>query len=168
MDLCGPMRIMSRGGKKYVMVLVDDYSRFTWTLFLASKEEAFNAFSISAKKIQRTLDTHIISIKPDHGTEFENRLFYNFCSENGISHNFSSPRTAQQNGVVEKKNKTLEEMARAMLLSGNLPQSFWDEAINTAYYTINRCMARPLIEKIPYELLKGRKPNISHPMAFGC
>ncbi|XP_070014477.1 uncharacterized protein [Nicotiana sylvestris] len=83
-------------------------------------------------------------------------------------HNFSAPRNPQQNGVVERKNRTLEDMARTMLLSSKLPHNFWAEAVNTACYIISRCMTRPLIEKTPYELLKGRKPNISHLRAFGC
>ncbi|XP_070004244.1 uncharacterized protein [Nicotiana sylvestris] len=88
--------------------------------------------------------------------------------QHGINHKCSAPRTPKQNGVVERKNMTLEEMARTMLLSSKLPHSFWAEAVNTAFYIINRCMTRCIIETTPYELLKGRKPNISHLRAVGC
>ena len=70
--------------------------------------------------------------------------------------------------MVERKNRTLQEMARTMMIASKIANQFWAEAINTACYTINRCMTRPLLEKTPYELLKGRKPNISHLRVFGC
>ncbi|XP_070008199.1 uncharacterized protein [Nicotiana sylvestris] len=110
----------------------------------------------------------LASIRSDHGTEFKNSKFVEFCDKNGIDHNFSAPRIPQQNGVVERKNRTVKDMARTMLLSSKLPHSFWAEAVNTACYIINRCMTRPLVEKTPYELLKGRKPNISYLRTFGC
>ena len=91
-----------------------------------------------------------------------------FCNENGISHNFSSPRTPQQNGVVERKNRTLQEMARTMLCENSVPRHFWVEAVNTACYVQNRILIRPLLNKTPYELWKGRRPNISYFHSFGC
>ncbi|THV56149.1 transposase, partial [Flagellimonas alvinocaridis] len=102
------------------------------------------------------------------GKEFENTPFQTFCVENGIDHNFSAPRTPQQNGVVERKNRTLEEMARTMLCENNLPKYFWAEAIHSACYILNRALIRPILKKTPYELFVGRKPNISHLRAFGC
>ncbi|XP_070026120.1 uncharacterized protein [Nicotiana sylvestris] len=103
MDLCGPMRVPSRGGKKYIFVIMDDYSRFTWTLFLRTKDETFPVFATFVKKIQVNMSHNVVSIRSDHGTEFDTAKFDEFCAENGISHNFSAPRTPQQNGVVEKK-----------------------------------------------------------------
>ena len=84
----------------------------------------------------------------------EKACFDAFYGENGISHNFYAPRTSQQNGVVERRNKTLEEMARTMLCENNLPKYFWAEAINTSCYIINRVMIRPILKKTPYELLE--------------
>ncbi|XP_070005014.1 uncharacterized protein [Nicotiana sylvestris] len=150
------------------MLLVDDYFRFTWKLFLTSKDEAFGMFIAFVRKTQKQFRNQLASIRSDHGTQFENAKFAEFCDENGINHNFSAPRTPQQNGVVERKNITLDDMARTMLFSRKLPNSFWAEAVNTACYIVNRCMTRPLVEKTPSELLKGRKPNISHLRAFGC
>jgi len=80
----------------------------------------------------------------------------------------SAPRTPQQNGVVERKNGTSEDMAITMMIANNLEKNLWAEAISTACYIINRCMTRPILEKTPYKLLKGRKPNISHFRTFGC
>ena len=91
-----------------------------------------------------------------------------YCNEHGLSHNFSAPRTPQQNGVVERKNRTLEEMARTMLIASGLPRNFWAEAVNTACYIINRVLLRPITSKTPYELFKGIKPNISYFRVFGC
>jgi len=85
-----------------------------------------------------------------------------------VEHNFSAPRTPQQNGVVESKNRTLEDMTRTMLIASGLARNFWAEALNTSCYVINRCMIRPILNKTPYELFKGRKPNIMHLRIFGC
>ena len=168
MDLFGPSRTMSFGGNYYALVIVDDYSRYTWTLFLTNKNDAFRAFKKLAKLIQNEKNLNIASIRSDHGGEFQNKFFENFCEENGIEHNFSSPRTPQQNGVVERKNRSLEEMARTMLNEANIPKYFWADAVNTACYVMNRTIIRPILAKTPYELYKGRKPNISHLHVFGC
>lgn len=94
-----------------MLVIVDNYSRFTWTLFLASKEESFDFFFVFIKKMEKKLETSLISIRSNHGTKFKNVKFLEFCSTNGIDHDFSTSRTPQQNGAVERKNKTLEDMA---------------------------------------------------------
>ena len=91
-------------------------------------------------------------MRSDHGKEFENEAFESFCSKRGISHNFSCPRTPQQNGVVERKNCTLIEMARTMLNEYSLPTYFWAEAINTSCYILNRVSKSPILNKTPYEL----------------
>ena len=126
-------------------------------MFLAHKDEAFNPFLKFYKKVSNQKGFSIIAIRSDHGTEFENQFFENFCTEHGIDHNFSAPRTPQQNGVVERKNRTLEEMARTMLCEGNLPKYFWAEAVNTACYILNRVLIRPILKKTPYELWNERK-----------
>ena len=93
MDLFGPTRVASLGGMRYAYILVDDYSRFTWVCFLAHKNDAFKAFKNFAIRVQKEKGFYISSIRSNHETEFENEFFKNFCSENGISHVFSSPRT---------------------------------------------------------------------------
>ena len=98
-----------------------DFSRYTWVLFLAHKNDVFHEFSKLCRKIQNEKGFIISCIRSDHGKEFENVNFESFCDEHGIEHNFSAPRTPQQNGVVEKKNRTLQEMARTMLHENNLP-----------------------------------------------
>ena len=111
MDLCGPMKVRSRGGYLYVFVLMDDYSRYVWPIFLRSKDETFREFNTLIKRTQNKLGTNLVAIRTDHGTEFDNASFMEFCESNGIDHNFSAPRTPQQNGVVERMNRTLEDMS---------------------------------------------------------
>ena len=141
-DLCGPMRVISRGGKRYILVIVDDYSRFTWTMFLATKKETYEVFEIFVRLVQKKLNTEVINIRSDHGSEYENSQFLCFCTTNGIDHNFSAPRTPQQNGVVEHKNRTLEVVARTMQITSKLPKFYWAETINTTCYLIKMCTIR--------------------------
>jgi len=110
----------------------------------------------------------ILKVRSDHGGEFENEPFESFCEKHGIIHEFSSPRDPQQNGVVERKNRTLQEMARTMIHENNLAKHFWAEAVNTTCYIENRIYIRHILEKIAYELFKGRRPNISYFHQFGC
>jgi len=142
--------------------------RYTWTLFLESKSDAFAAFKKLARRLQNSKSSNIGSIRSDHGGEFQNEKFSKFCEKFGILHNFSGPRTPQQNGVVERKNKSLEELARTMLNESSLPKYFWADAGSTSCYVMNRVHIRPILKKTPYELFNGRKPNISHLKVFGC
>ena len=167
-DLFGPSRHASLSGKFYACVIVDDYSRYTWVLFLANKDDAIDAFRIFYKKVQNEKGYSISCIRSDHGGEFENHAFENFCNDFGIEHQFSSPRTPQQNGVVERKNRSIQEMARTMLNENSLPKYFWAEAVNTTSYVLNRVLIRPNLNKTPYELWKGRKSNIGYFKVFGC
>lgn len=156
MDLFGPSAIQSYGGNFYTLVIVD-YSRYTWTKFLKSKNESFDKFEILSKKIQNQVGSNIVSIRTDHGHEFDNEFqFGKFCDKNGITHNFSAPRTPQSNGVVERKNRTLQEMSRTMLNEQNIPQKFWCNAVDTSTYILNRVLIRQFLNKTPYELYKGK------------
>ncbi|GJY81354.1 retrovirus-related pol polyprotein from transposon TNT 1-94 [Tanacetum coccineum] len=168
MDLFGPSVVRSYGGNRYTLVIVDDYSRYTWTRFLKDKTEAFDQFEIFSKKIQNQLGCTIVSIRTDHGREFDNEVqFGEFCNANGITHNFSAPRTPQSNGVVERKNRTLQEMSRTMLNEQSLPQKFWCNAVDTSTYILNRILIRAILGKTPYELLRGRKPTLDYFRVFG-
>ncbi|CAJ2671829.1 unnamed protein product [Trifolium pratense] len=167
-DLFGPVNTASINGKKYGLVIVDDYSRWTWVKFLRTKDEAYDEFSIFCKQIQNEKGYTILKVRSDHGGEFENEPFENFCEKFGILHEFSSPRTPQQNGVVERKNRTLQEMARTMMHETNVAKFLWAEAVNTACYVQNRIYIRSKLNKTAYELFKGRKPDISYFHQFGC
>ncbi|GJZ35296.1 retrovirus-related pol polyprotein from transposon TNT 1-94 [Tanacetum coccineum] len=111
MDLFSPSDVRSYGGNRYTLVIVNDYSMYTWTRFLKDKTKAFDQFEIFSKKIQNQLGCTIVLIRTDHGREFDNEVqFGEFCNGNGITQNFSAPRTPQSNGVVERKNRTLQEI----------------------------------------------------------
>ncbi|WJX51852.1 hypothetical protein P8452_38016 [Trifolium repens] len=136
--------------------------------FLRTEDDTYEVFSIFCTQIQNEKDSKILKVRSDHGGEFENEPFEKICEEHGILHEFSSPRTPQQNGVVERKNRSLQEMARTMMHENNLAKFFWAEAVNTACYIQNRIYIRPILNKTTYELFRGRKPNISYFHQFGC
>ncbi|GJV97823.1 retrovirus-related pol polyprotein from transposon TNT 1-94 [Tanacetum coccineum] len=168
MDLFGPSAVRSYGGNHYTLVIVDDYSMYTWTRFLKDKTEAFDQFEIFSNKIQNQLGCTIVLIRTDHGREFDNEVqFGEFCDANGITHNFSAPRTPQLNGVVERKNRTLQEMSRTMLNEQSLPQKFWCNAVDTSTFILNRILIRTILGKTPYEIFRGRKPTLDYFRMFG-
>nr|GEX11825.1 copia protein [Tanacetum cinerariifolium] len=132
MDLCGPMRIASINGKRYVLVIVDDYSRYTWVQFLKSKDEAPEVIKTFLKRISILFQSPVIIIRTDNGTKFKNQVLKEYFDSVGISHQVSSIRTPQQNGVVERRNRTLVEAARTMLIFSRAPLFLWAEAIANA------------------------------------
>ena len=112
MNLCGPMRVQSINRKRYVLVVVDDYSRFTWVKFLRSKDEAPEIIIKLIKQLQVSLNKTVRFVRTDNGTEFVNQQLTQFYENIGITHQRSVPRMPQQNGVVERRNRTLVEAAR--------------------------------------------------------
>ncbi|XP_019185052.1 PREDICTED: uncharacterized protein LOC109180022 [Ipomoea nil] len=118
------------------------------------KSETLEAFKTLALKLQKERNEPIIRIRSDHGREFDNNLFDTFCNQTGITHEYSAPKTPQQNGVVEQKNRTIQEMGRVLLNAKGLPQKFWAEAVNTACHIINRVYLRPGTNQTPYTLWK--------------
>ncbi|GJU15320.1 retrovirus-related pol polyprotein from transposon TNT 1-94 [Tanacetum coccineum] len=168
MDLCGPMRVASVNGKKYILVIVDDYSRFTWVKCLRSKDEA-PAFIINfLKMIQVRLKETVRRIRTDNGTEFVNQTLREYYKKVGISHETYVARSPQQNGVVERRNRTLIKAARTMLIYAKAPLFLWAEAVATACYTQNRSMIRRRHGKTPYELLHDKPPDLSYLHVFGA
>ena len=137
-DLLGPTRTESLKGKRYIMIIVDDFSIYTWVEFLREKLEACEKLETLCKRLRNEKGVPIVKIRSDHGKEFENARFESFCENNGIKREFSAPKTPQQNGVVERKNRVLQEMARVLLLNRKIPQKFWGEAMNTSCHISNR------------------------------
>ncbi|GJW92826.1 retrovirus-related pol polyprotein from transposon TNT 1-94 [Tanacetum coccineum] len=168
MDLCGPMRVASINGKKYILVIIDDYSRYTWTLFLRSKDETPEALKDFLTMIQRNLQAPVISVRTDRGTEFLNKTLNAFFKLEGIEHQTSTPRTPEHNGVVERRNHTLVEAAQTMLSASKLVLFFWAEAIATACYTQNRSIIISTHGKMTYHIINDIKPSIKHLNIFGC
>ncbi|GJX88611.1 retrovirus-related pol polyprotein from transposon TNT 1-94 [Tanacetum coccineum] len=168
MDLCGLMRVVSVNGKKYILVIVDDYSRFTWVKCLRSKDEAPIFIINFLKMIQVRLKETVRRIRTDNGTEFVNQTLREYYEKVGISHETSVARSPQQNGVVERRNRTLIEAARTMLIYAKAPLFLWAEAVATACYTQNRSMIRRRHGKTPYELLHDKPPDLSYLHVFGA
>ena len=166
-DLMGPTRIESLGGKRYIMVIVDYFSRYTWVEFLREKSEACEKLEILCKKLQNEKWAPIIKIRSDHGKEFENARFESFCAKNGIKREFSASKTPQQNGVVERKNRVIQEMERVMLINKQIPQKFWGEAVNTSCHIGNRIFFRVGAKKTAYEIWNGKKPRVKYFRVFG-
>src|SRR6266498_5572185 len=115
MDLFGPTTYKSIGGNLYYLVIVDDYSRYSWVFFLQEKSETMGIFKKFAKRAQNLFENTIVKIRSDNGSEFKNSHIDDYCDEHGIKHELSSTYTREQNSVVERKNKTLITLARSML-----------------------------------------------------
>nr|GFB54997.1 hypothetical protein [Tanacetum cinerariifolium] len=154
--------------KRYVLVIVDDYSRYTWVHFLRSKDEASEVIIKFLKRITVLLQSPVIIIRTNNGTKFKNQVLKEFFDTVGISHQMSSVRTPQQNGVVKRRNQTLVEAARTMLIFSRAPLFLWAEAIATACFTQNRSIIHRRFNKTPYELINGRKRDISFLHVFGA
>ncbi|GJX19523.1 putative ribonuclease H-like domain-containing protein [Tanacetum coccineum] len=145
MDLFGPTFVSSLMHKKYCLVVTDDYSRFTWVFFLATKDETSEILKNFIKEIENLVDKNVKIIRCDNGTEFKNK-----------------------NGVAERRNRTLIEAARTMLADFKLPTTFWAEVVSTACYVQNRVLVVKPHNKTPYELFRGFKPALSFMKPFGC
>nr|GFA56398.1 hypothetical protein [Tanacetum cinerariifolium] len=140
MDLFGPTFVKILSKKSYCLVVTDDYSRFTWVFLLATKDETSPILKIFITGLENQLSLKVKVIRSDNGTEFKNNNLNQFCGMKGIKKEFSVPRTSQQNGIAERKNKTLIEATRTMLAYSLLPIPFWAEAVNTACYVQNRVL----------------------------
>ncbi|GJT07908.1 retrovirus-related pol polyprotein from transposon TNT 1-94 [Tanacetum coccineum] len=149
-------------------VIVDDYSRFTWVKCLRSKDEAPDFIIKFLKMIQVRLKVPVRRIRTDNGTEFVNQTLREYYEKVGISHETSVARSPQQNGVVERRNRTLIEAARTMLIYAKAPLFLWAEAVATACYTQNRSIIRLRHGKTPYELLHDKLPDLSFFHVFGA
>nr|GEV76553.1 putative ribonuclease H-like domain-containing protein [Tanacetum cinerariifolium] len=166
-DLFGPTFVKSLNKKIYCLVVTDDYSRFTWVFFLATKDETSPILKTFIIGIEHQLSLKVKIIRSDNGTELKNNDLNQFCGMKGVNREFSVPRTPQQNGIAERKIRTLIEAARTMLAELLLPIPFWAEAVNTACYVQNRVLVTKPQNKTPYELLLGRTPSIGIMRPFG-
>nr|GEZ95414.1 retrovirus-related Pol polyprotein from transposon TNT 1-94 [Tanacetum cinerariifolium] len=158
----------SVNGKKYILVIVDDYSRFTWVKFLRSKDETPMFIIKFLKMIQVRLNVPVRRIRTDNGTEFVNQTLWDYYEEVGISHETSVACSPRQNGVVERRNRTLIEAARTMLIYAQAPLFLWAEAVATACFTQNQSSIQLRHGKTPYEILHSKLPDLSFFHVFGA
>nr|GEW34823.1 hypothetical protein [Tanacetum cinerariifolium] len=155
-------------GKQHKASLTDDFYRFTRTFFLRTKDETSGILKKFITKIENLKDLKVKIIRCDNGVEFRNKEMNDFCSQKRIKREFSNARTPQQNGVAERRNRTLIEAARKILADAKLPVTFWAEAVNTTCYVQNRVFVNKSHNKTPYELFNGRSPAIRFLKPFGC
>ena len=167
LDLCGPSRKEGTGKENYFMLVIDDYSRLTWVAFLIEKSEAFAKFKTFKALTENQTGRKVKEIKSDRGGEFSSKQFKEFCDEHGIKKEYTIAGTPQQNGVVERQNRTVQQMARSMTKDKNISQGFWVEAIHTAVHILNKAHLRPNSDKTPYHLWFGRPATIKHFRVFG-
>ncbi|GKB66327.1 retrovirus-related pol polyprotein from transposon TNT 1-94 [Tanacetum coccineum] len=149
MDLCGPLWVASINGKKYILVIVDDYSCYTWVYFLHSKDETPEIIKKFISQAQLNYKAKVCKIRTDNGTEFKNSTLKAHYEKLGIMQQFSTARTPQQNEVVEIRNRTLVEAARTMLIFSRLPEFLWAKAVATACFTQNRSIIHTRHNKTP-------------------
>jgi hypothetical protein len=167
-DVCGPMRIESKGGARHFVTFTDDYSRWTQTYLIRKKSEVASKFREYKNFVETQLERKIKAVQSDNGKEYCNKEMDKFFRDSGIQRRLTTVYSPQQNGLAERKNRTLVEAARCMLLESGLPASFWGEAIMTANHVRNRCISKSIDGDIPYKRWTGKSPDVSHLQIFGC
>lgn len=165
-DLCGPMNTASPGGCRYFMAITDDFTRYSVVYFLQRKSEAKNYIKQYVQEMKTMFGRPPKVIRSDQGGEFQNQDLEMFCCQEGIRQQFCTSYTPQQNGVSERKNRSLVEMGRCLLLDAKMPKKYWAEAINTACYLQN-LLPSSAISKTPFELWTLEKPDVDHLQLFG-
>ena len=167
-DLCGPLNIPSVGGSRYFITFIDDYSRYVTVYFLKTKDEAYEKFVEYVSLVENQLDLTVKKFRSDGGGEYISNEFKDFCRSRGIAVEGSMSYTPQQNGVAERMNRTLMEMARSMISHSNATSNLWAEAVSTAAYIRNRCPTSSFKGATPYEMLSDVKPDVDNLRVFGC
>ncbi|GJT20617.1 retrotransposon protein, putative, ty1-copia subclass [Tanacetum coccineum] len=166
-DVCGPLRHVSRKGASYFLTFTDDFSRYGYVYLLKHKHEVFETFKVFKAKYELQLGKKIKALRSDRGGEYLSQEFKDYLSENGIVQNLTSPYTPQQNGVSERRNRTLLDMVRSMFNLTTLPLSFWDYALESAVRILNMVPTKK-VDKTPYEIWHGKAPNLSYLKVWGC
>ncbi|MCO5603740.1 hypothetical protein L7F22_057892 [Adiantum nelumboides] len=167
-DVCGPMRTPSVGNSLYFVTFIDDFSRFCWVYPLKAKSDVFAIFQHYVSMVENETGCKVQTLRTDRGGEYMSGAFKDFLGKKGIKHQCTLPYTPQQNGVAERKNRSLMEMARCMLKAKSLPHKLWMEAVACAAHVLNRCPTRALKTITPYESWYDRKPSVSYLRVFGC
>lgn len=165
-DLCGPVH--SSSALKYIVTFIDDYSRFTWVYFLSRKSETFEKFKTFKLMVENQLHCRITCLRSDRGGEYMSTEFQNFCTQAGIRRQLTVANAPHQNGIAERKNRTLLEAARSILISSDIPTNLWTESIRTANYIQNRSGTKALHNITPFEALHQVKPDVKHLRVIGC
>lgn len=166
-DICGPMRVSSLGKKVYFATFIDDSSGWCEIRFLSRKSEVAEEFENFRLFVDTQKGIKIKTLQSDNGKEYDNRVLDQILLKNGIIRRLTAPYNPEQNGVSERRNRTLMETARCLLIESGLPSKFWAEAVNTANFVRNRSPSRRLEGKTPFEMWHGKPPNVSDFKRFG-
>ena len=160
-DVCGPMNVKARGSFEYFVTFIDDYSRYGYVYLMHHKSDTFEKFKEYRAEVENQLGKSIKILRSDRGGEYLDRDFEEFLVEHGIVSQLTAPGTPQQNGVAERRNRTLLDMMRSMFSYSSLPSSFWGYALQTAMYILNVVPSKS-VPKTPLELWNGRKASLRH------
>ncbi|KAJ0532224.1 putative RNA-directed DNA polymerase [Helianthus annuus] len=167
-DICGPISPKSNSGKRYILSFIDDYSRKAWVYVIAEKSEAFDCFKEFKKRVEVETGRVIKAFRTDRGGEFVSDAFNTFCRNHGIRRQLTTSYTPQQNGVAERKNRTVMNMVVMLLSAKNMPKMFWAEAVVWTFHVLNRCPTKALSNSTPQEAWNGSKPSVDHFRIWGC
>ncbi|RVW53770.1 Retrovirus-related Pol polyprotein from transposon TNT 1-94 [Vitis vinifera] len=165
-DICGPMSIASLSNNVYFALFIDDLSRMTWVYFLKAKSQVLSMFKSFKKMVETQSGQKVKVLRTDNGGEYTSKEFNVFCQEARIAHQLTTPYSSQQNGVYERNNITVMEMARCMLFEKNLPKLLWAEAVSTSVYLLNRLPTKSVKSKTPIEAWPGVIPSVKHLKVF--
>jgi hypothetical protein len=166
-DVCGPMRVNSLAGSRYFVTFIDDKSRWCEVYFMKKKSEVIEKFNEYKCLVEKKTERKIKTVRSDNGTEYTSHYLEDFLKQEGIRHELTVEYTPQQNGVAERKNRSLVETARCLMIQSGLSASFWAEAILTANHIRNRCPSRSLGGEIPFKMWTRRTPIVSYFRKFG-
>ena len=165
-NVCRPFSVHARGGYEYFITFTDDYSRYGYVYLMKKKFEALDKFKEFKAESERQLGRHVKSLCSNRGGEYMSIEFVSFLKEHGILSQFSVLGTPQQNGVVERRNRTLLDMVRSMISLSTSPLSFWGYALETTY--ILNMVSSKSVPKTPMKMWTGRKLILSHISIWGC
>ena len=175
-DISGPITPTAMGGYRYFITFIDDYSRFGWVELLTEKSESLDAFKTFKVAVELKFGQKIKCVNSDRGGEYYGRYdetgrnpgpFARYLQDCGIEASYTMPGTPEQNGIAERRNRTLMDMVRCMLAHSSLPDFLWGDALRTAAYILNQVPSKS-VPKTPYELLNGKRPTLKHFHVWGC
>ncbi|KAL8094563.1 hypothetical protein AgCh_036190 [Apium graveolens] len=167
-DIADPFDISSLGGNRYYLTFIDDFNRKSWVYIIKEKSEALDKFKEFKALAEKQSGHYLKTLRSDRGGEYTSNLFRSFCRAHDINHQLTTTYTPQQNGVAERKNRTILDMAKSMVKAKHLPRTFWAETVLCAVYLLNRCPTKSVRNNTPNEAWSGSKPTVGHFRIFGC
>ena len=167
LDVVGPFRVRSLGGAHYFLTFIDDYSKKTWIFFLSSKDQVLEKFKLFHQEVEHLSSFKIGTLRIDNGGEYTSKAFYSYCTSYGILRQLSQPYTLQQNGIAERKNRSILDIVRCLLADKEVPSHLWVEVVRDPFILMKFRPSKSHPDKSPDELFLGKKPKISHLCTFG-